>query len=126
MGALAKYRLGRVALHLLCIVRGSDWRRHPAGVMREFLSFVPQFTRRERVSVALQSVVSGLIVAAVALAFGPSLALIAGTIRGRVMRDVLSLQPAQRALGAVLIALSMRLALARRASLQTPAQRGVR
>ncbi|HEU0199633.1 MAG TPA: hypothetical protein VFR86_04285 [Burkholderiaceae bacterium] len=37
MATMAKYRLGRVALHLLCIVRGSDCRMHLAGVMREFL-----------------------------------------------------------------------------------------
>lgn len=34
---MAKYRLGRVALHLLCIARGSHCRMHLAGVMREFL-----------------------------------------------------------------------------------------
>ena len=34
---MAKYRLGRVALHLICIVRGSDCRMHLAGVMREFV-----------------------------------------------------------------------------------------
>jgi hypothetical protein len=34
---MAKYRLGRVALHLMCIVRGSDWRMHLAGAVREFL-----------------------------------------------------------------------------------------
>jgi hypothetical protein len=34
---MANYRLGRVALHLACILRGSDLRMHMAGVMREFL-----------------------------------------------------------------------------------------
>ena len=33
---MANYRLGRVALHLICILRGSDGRMHMAGVMREF------------------------------------------------------------------------------------------
>ena len=34
---MANYRLGRVALHLICILRGSDFQMHMAGVMREFL-----------------------------------------------------------------------------------------
>ena len=34
---MANYRLGRVALHLICILRGSDLRMHMSGVMREFL-----------------------------------------------------------------------------------------
>jgi hypothetical protein len=34
---MANYRLGRVALHLICILRGSDFRMHMAGVMREFV-----------------------------------------------------------------------------------------
>ena len=33
---IAKYRLGRVALHLACILRGSELRMHLAGVLREF------------------------------------------------------------------------------------------
>lgn len=33
---MAKYRLGRVALHLICILRGSDFQVHPAGALREF------------------------------------------------------------------------------------------
>jgi hypothetical protein len=33
---MANYRLGRVALHLICVLRGSDLRMHMAGVMREF------------------------------------------------------------------------------------------
>jgi hypothetical protein len=32
---MANYRLGRVTLHLICILRGSDLRMHLAGVMRE-------------------------------------------------------------------------------------------
>lgn len=32
---MANYRIGRVALHLLCILRGSDLRMHMSGVMRE-------------------------------------------------------------------------------------------
>jgi hypothetical protein len=32
---MANYRIGRMALHLMCIVRGSDFRMHMAGVMRE-------------------------------------------------------------------------------------------
>jgi hypothetical protein len=36
MSTIAKYRLGRIALHLLCIMRGSDRRMHLAGVAREF------------------------------------------------------------------------------------------
>jgi hypothetical protein len=34
---MANFRLGRIALHLLCIARGSDFRMHLAGVWREFL-----------------------------------------------------------------------------------------
>jgi hypothetical protein len=34
---MANYRLGRVALHLICILRGSDFRMHMAGVRREFV-----------------------------------------------------------------------------------------
>jgi hypothetical protein len=37
MTTLAKFRLGRVALHVLCMLRGSDARMHLAGVAREFL-----------------------------------------------------------------------------------------
>jgi hypothetical protein len=33
---MANYRFGRVALHLICILRGSDFRMHVAGVKREF------------------------------------------------------------------------------------------
>ena len=33
---MVNYRLGRVALHLICIVRGSDFRIHAAGALREF------------------------------------------------------------------------------------------
>ena len=32
---MANYRIGRVALHLMCIVCGSDFRMHMAGVVRE-------------------------------------------------------------------------------------------
>ena len=32
---MANFRIGRVALHLMCIFRGSDFRMHMAGVMRE-------------------------------------------------------------------------------------------
>ena len=32
---MANYRFGRVTLHLVCILRGSDFRMHLAGVMRE-------------------------------------------------------------------------------------------
>jgi hypothetical protein len=34
---MAQYRFGRIVLHLLCIMRGSDYRLHLAGVVREFL-----------------------------------------------------------------------------------------
>jgi len=37
MAKMANTRLGRIALHLACIVRGSDYRMHLAGVLREFL-----------------------------------------------------------------------------------------
>jgi hypothetical protein len=37
MATMAKYRIGRVALHLMCILRGADHRMHLAGVMRELL-----------------------------------------------------------------------------------------
>ena len=37
VATMAKYRFGRVVLHLLCVARGSDCRMHLAGVMREFL-----------------------------------------------------------------------------------------
>lgn len=33
---MANYRIGRVFLHLACILRGSDFRMHFAGVTREF------------------------------------------------------------------------------------------
>ena len=33
---MANYPARRVALHLICILRGSDLRMHMAGVMREF------------------------------------------------------------------------------------------
>jgi hypothetical protein len=36
MTTIAKYRLGRIALHLICVLRGSDARMHLAGVAREF------------------------------------------------------------------------------------------
>jgi hypothetical protein len=32
---MANYRIGRMALHFLCILRGSDLRMHLAGVVRE-------------------------------------------------------------------------------------------
>ena len=32
---MANYRIGRMALHLICILRGSDFRMHFAGVVRE-------------------------------------------------------------------------------------------
>jgi hypothetical protein len=32
---MANYRTGRVILHLVCILRGSDFGMHMAGVMRE-------------------------------------------------------------------------------------------
>lgn len=32
---MANYRIGRMALHLMCILRGSDFRMHMAGVLRE-------------------------------------------------------------------------------------------
>lgn len=32
---MANYRIGRVFLHLACILRGSDLRMHMAGVARE-------------------------------------------------------------------------------------------
>ena len=32
---MATTRLGRMALHLICILRGSDFRMHIAGVLRE-------------------------------------------------------------------------------------------
>jgi len=32
---MANYRIGRVALHLMCILCGSDFRMHMAGVVRE-------------------------------------------------------------------------------------------
>jgi len=35
METMANYRIGRVALHLMCILRGGDHRMHLAGVMRE-------------------------------------------------------------------------------------------
>jgi hypothetical protein len=37
MATMAKYRIGRVALHLMCIMRGGEPRIHLAGVMRELL-----------------------------------------------------------------------------------------
>ena len=37
MATMANYRIGRVALHLMCILRGGDCRMHLAGVMREFM-----------------------------------------------------------------------------------------
>ncbi len=37
MATMANYRIGRVALHLMCILRGADHRMHLAGVMRELL-----------------------------------------------------------------------------------------
>jgi hypothetical protein len=37
MATIANTRLGRIALHLACIVRGSDYRMHLAGVLRECL-----------------------------------------------------------------------------------------
>ena len=37
METMANYRIGRVALHLMCILRGGDRRMHLAGVMRELL-----------------------------------------------------------------------------------------
>ncbi len=33
---IAKYRLGRVGLHLACILRGSKPSMHLAGILREF------------------------------------------------------------------------------------------
>lgn len=41
MSTFAKYRFGRVALHLLCILRGGDRRTHLAGVAREFAASDP-------------------------------------------------------------------------------------
>ena len=35
MATMANFRVGRVALHLMCILRGGDSRMHLAGVMRE-------------------------------------------------------------------------------------------
>jgi hypothetical protein len=35
MAMLAKYRCGRVALHVMCMLRGGNCRMHMAGVMRE-------------------------------------------------------------------------------------------
>jgi len=35
MNKVANYRAGRVALHLLCALRGSDFKAHMAGVLRE-------------------------------------------------------------------------------------------
>lgn len=32
---MANYRIGRVFLHLACILRGSDFRMHIAGMARE-------------------------------------------------------------------------------------------
>lgn len=32
---MANYRIGRMALHLICILRGSDFRMHMEGVLRE-------------------------------------------------------------------------------------------
>jgi len=32
---MANYRIGRMALHLMCILRGSNFQMHMAGVMRE-------------------------------------------------------------------------------------------
>lgn len=37
MATMANYRIGRVALHLMCVLRGGDRRMHLAGVMRELL-----------------------------------------------------------------------------------------
>jgi hypothetical protein len=37
MTTIAKYKLGRVTLHVLCMLRGSDYRMHLAGMAREFL-----------------------------------------------------------------------------------------
>jgi hypothetical protein len=36
MATMAKYRVGRVVLHGMCILRGGDWRMHLAGMLREF------------------------------------------------------------------------------------------
>ncbi len=33
---MAKYRLGRMALHVACILRGGNLQLHWAGVLREF------------------------------------------------------------------------------------------
>jgi hypothetical protein len=33
---MANHRLGRVTLHLICILRGSNVKMHLAGVTREF------------------------------------------------------------------------------------------
>jgi len=32
---MANYRIGRMALHLICILRGSNFRMHMAGMLRE-------------------------------------------------------------------------------------------
>jgi hypothetical protein len=34
---MANNRFGRVALHLICILRGSNFRMHAAGVARELV-----------------------------------------------------------------------------------------
>lgn len=34
---MENYRIGRVALHLMCILRGSEFRMHLAGVVRELM-----------------------------------------------------------------------------------------
>jgi hypothetical protein len=35
MSTIANYRMGRIALHLLCILRGGDTQMHWAGMARE-------------------------------------------------------------------------------------------
>jgi len=35
MARMAKYRTGRVVLHVICMLRGGNCRMHLAGVLRE-------------------------------------------------------------------------------------------
>ncbi|WP_265331337.1 hypothetical protein [Ramlibacter tataouinensis] len=38
---MANYRIGRMALHLMCILRGSDFRMHIEGMARELQRWPP-------------------------------------------------------------------------------------
>jgi threonine/homoserine/homoserine lactone efflux protein len=80
-----------------------------------FLAFLPQFVRPERGHVMLQFVVLGLLFSILCLLADTSLALATGRLSRVLRRNPAWALWRERAVGAVLVGLGLRLALARRA-----------